>query len=69
MSLGRDREQRLRDEAQALWRALRDGEPPVDASADDLLSTLLSQIPAAPSYDRLRSPYLRHSQIARPVGD
>jgi hypothetical protein len=69
MTKGPNRDEKLRDEAQALWRALSDAPPPADASGDDLLAALLSQIPAAPGYDRLRSPFLRPSQIARPTSD
>jgi hypothetical protein len=64
-----DREERVRQEAQALWRALRDSPPPSHACANQLLNELLSGTPAAPGYDRLRSPFLRPSQIARPLDD
>lgn len=69
MTMEPDRDQRLRDEAQALWRALSDTAPPADASGQDLLSAIFSETPPAPGYDRLRSPYLRPSQIARPAND
>lgn len=64
--MGDDREAKLREEAAALWRALYDGAPPQDADGDVLLDAILRGCPAAPGYDRLRSPFLRPSQIARP---
>lgn len=69
MTMEPDRDQRLRDEAQALWRALSGTAPPADASGHDLLCAIFNETAVAPGYDRLRSPFLRPSQIARPIDD
>lgn len=69
MNMGDDRESRLRQEAAALWRALYDAAPPAGADGELLLDAILRACPAVPAYDRLRSPHLRPSQIARPRDD
>ena len=60
------RDERIYEEATALWRELFDGPPPTRADARVMLDMIVSNISEA-SYERLRSPYLRPSTIAGPA--
>ncbi|WP_395670626.1 hypothetical protein [Phenylobacterium sp.] len=55
----------MRAEAAALWRAVFGEPPPVEAEGELMLDVILRSAPAA-DYDRLSSPHLRPSAIARP---
>ena len=60
------REQRIYDEASALWREMFSEPPPAridGATMLDLITHRLGELP----YERLRSPYLRPSTIAGPA--
>jgi hypothetical protein len=60
-----DRDQRIYEEAAALWREVF-GEPaPVRADGRTLLDIITRSL-GDPSYERLRSPFLRPSTIAGP---
>ena len=61
------RERALEVEARDLWRTIRQDAPPVGLSGAELLALLIESSPA-PTYDRLQSPFLRASQISRPLG-
>ena len=61
------RERALEVEARDLWCAIRQDAPPRDMSGAEMLALLVEASPA-PIYDRLQSPFLRASQICRPVG-
>lgn len=60
-----DRDQRIHDEAAALWREVFGRPPPVRVGGPRLLEILMSDL-AELSYDRLRSPHLRPSTIVGP---
>ncbi len=55
----------MRAEASALWRAMFGEPPPVEADGGLMLDVILRSVPEA-GYDRLNSPYLRPTSIARP---
>jgi hypothetical protein len=59
------RDQRIYEEAAALWRELFDKPLPAVSSGAELLD-LITRGLADPNYDRLRSPYLRPSTITMP---
>jgi len=59
------REQLIYEEAAALWRELFDEPPPVRADGTRLLEIITRSL-GDPSYQRLRSPFLRPSTIAGP---
>jgi hypothetical protein len=59
------REQKICEEATALWRELFGEPPPIRADGGDLLDVIMKSLPDK-SYDRLRSPYLRPSAITGP---
>ena len=59
------RDQSIDQEARELWRTLRADPPPENLTGSELLRLLINRS-AAPSYDRLVSPFLRPSQISRP---
>ncbi len=61
------RERALEVEARDLWQAIRQDAPPEDMSGAEMLVLLIESSPA-PTYDRLQSPFLRSSQISRPLG-
>ncbi len=61
------RDERIAEEAAALWRELFGDAPPPDADGADLLELLTGSLPDL-SYDRMRSPYLRPSMITGPRG-
>jgi hypothetical protein len=59
------RDERIYEEAVALWREVF-GEPPtIRADGKTLLDVITRSLPEK-SYDRMASPHLRPSQIARP---
>jgi hypothetical protein len=59
------REQRIYDEADALWREVFDEPPPAYADGSTLLAIITRRLGEVP-YERLRSPFLRPSTIAGP---
>jgi hypothetical protein len=59
------REQRITEEAVALWRELFGEPPPIQADGSMMLDAIMKSLPDK-SYDRLRSPHLRASTIAGP---
>jgi hypothetical protein len=60
------RERALEVEARDLWLTLRQEPPPANLSGQEMLVLLIESSPA-PTYDRLQSPFLRSSQISRPL--
>ncbi len=58
------RDQRIYEEAAALWRELFD-EPPPTADGSLMLDIIMRRV-CDPAYVRLRSPYLRPSTIVGP---
>lgn len=61
--MGRD--DRIYEEAAALWRELYGEPPPREAAGTDILSMIVGGLPD-PNYDRLASPHLRPSNITFP---
>jgi len=61
----RDRDQRIEQEAGALWRELFGEPPPIRADGPTLLDVIMRSLPER-GYDRLTSPHLRPSQIKGP---
>jgi hypothetical protein len=59
------RDDRIYEEACALWRELFSEPPPIRADAHTLLDVITKSLPEKP-YERLASPHLRPSQIAGP---
>jgi hypothetical protein len=59
------REQRIYEEASALWREVFGEPPPLRAEGADLLEIVTRCLPEI-SYERLRSPHLRPSTIVGP---
>lgn len=59
------RDDRIYLEAAALWRELFREPPPIRADGATILDVIMKSLPEKP-YDRLASPHLRPSQIARP---
>jgi len=64
----RDREDRIFEEASALWRELYGERPPIDADGGTLLDVIMRGLPER-GYERLASPHLRPSQIRGPGPD
>lgn len=62
------REQRIYEEAAALWRELFSEPPPTRSDGQTLLDAIMKSLPER-SYERLSSPYLRPSQIKGPRTD
>ena len=60
------RDDRIYEEAAALWRTLFDEPPPRRKDSGEMLEIIMRRLPEKP-YDRLASPYLRPSQIVRPA--
>jgi len=58
------RDERIRAEATALWRELYEEPPPIQAEGCDMLEVILKDLPDM-SYERLNSPHLRRSALAR----
>jgi hypothetical protein len=59
------REQRVQEEASALWRELFGESPPLRMDGSTMLDIITRCVDDA-SYERLRSPYLRPSTIVGP---
>ena len=59
------RDERIAEEAAALWREVFGGAPPPGADGAAMLGVITGALPDL-SYDRLRSPYLRPSLISGP---
>lgn len=63
--MGRD--ERIYEEAVALWRELY-GEPPaIQADGGTMLDVIMRSLPEV-NYERLRTPHLRPSNITMPTG-
>lgn len=60
------RDQRILEEASALWRELFREPPPIRADGAMMLEIITRSLSEV-SYDRLRSPFLRPSTIAGPA--
>jgi hypothetical protein len=60
------REQRVYEEAAALWREVFDAPPPPRTDGSTLLAIITRSCGDA-SYERLRSPFLRPSTITGPA--
>lgn len=60
------RDQRIYEEAAALWRELFHEPPPALVDGRTLLAMITRNLDEA-SYDRLQSPFLRPSTIVRPA--
>lgn len=60
-----NRDAQLQQEASALWRELFGEPPPIHADGGMMLDIILRSLPET-RYDRLRSPHLRPTMIARP---
>ncbi|MGA0605805.1 hypothetical protein ACO2Q0_07370 [Phenylobacterium sp. VNQ135] len=61
--MGRD--ERIDEEAAALWRELFGEPPPVTADGPMMLDVIMKSLPDM-GYDRLRSPHLRSGDITMP---
>lgn len=61
--MGRD--QKIYEEAAALWRELFDESPPKRVDGGALLEVIMGRLPER-RYDHLTSPHLRPSQIRGP---
>ncbi|WP_372780968.1 hypothetical protein [Phenylobacterium sp.] len=59
------REQRIYEEAAALWREIFHEPPPARADGTTMLEIITRSL-GDPSYERLRSPFLRPSTIVGP---
>jgi hypothetical protein len=60
-----DRDDRLYDEAAALWRSLYGRAPPREADGHRILDLIVGDLPEA-DYGRLNSPHLRPGAITFP---
>lgn len=61
----RDRDDRIYDEASALWRELYGEPPPIRADGATLLDVIMKSLPER-GYERIASPFLRPTQIRGP---
>jgi hypothetical protein len=61
-----ERDDRIYEEAAALWRSLYGEPPPADADGAVLLGLILGGLPA-PKYDRLSNPHLRPASVVFPT--
>ncbi len=61
------REDRIYEEAVALWRQLYGAPPPPEAGGTELLGLIVGGLADA-DYNRLQTPHLRPSNIAFPKG-
>jgi hypothetical protein len=59
------REDRVYEEAAALWREVFGEPPPIRGDGGALIDVILKTLPDR-GYDRVASPYLRPSQITGP---
>ena len=64
------RDERIAEEAAALWRELFGGSPPPMADGASMLGAITGKLPDL-RYERMRSPFLRPSLITlpRPEGE
>jgi hypothetical protein len=63
------RDERIYEEASALWRELFGQPPPIRADGATMLEVIMRSLPEK-RYDRLASPYLRPTTISGPnMGD
>lgn len=60
------REDRIYDEAAALWREVYGEPPPIRADGGMMLDIIMRSLPTM-GYDRLRSPHLRPSNLTFPT--
>lgn len=63
-----ERDEQIYQEAAALWTAMFSAPLPEHLCGSDLLDAITTNAPV-PQYDRLRSPYLRASEITGPKRD
>ncbi|WP_309090724.1 hypothetical protein [Phenylobacterium sp.] len=61
--MGRD--DRIQEEASALWRELFGEPPPITADGATMLDVIMKSLPEM-GYQRLRSPYLRNDDVVMP---
>jgi hypothetical protein len=59
------RDQRIYEEAAALWRELFGEPPPIRADGETMLDVIMRSLPER-RYERMASPHLRPSQISQP---
>jgi hypothetical protein len=59
------RDEKVAEEASALWREVFGAAPPAKADGGALLATITGALPEL-RYDRMRSPFLHPSMITRP---
>jgi hypothetical protein len=59
------RDQRIYEEAAALWRELFSDPPPARADGATILEVMMRRLPER-RYERMASPHLRSSQITSP---
>jgi hypothetical protein len=59
------RDERIYEEAAALWRELFEGPPPGPADGGAILEVLMRRLPEK-RYERMASPHLRPSQVSHP---
>jgi len=59
------REERIHEEAAALWRELFGEPPPIAADGAMMLDVIMRSIPEM-GYQRLRSPHLRGDDVVMP---
>ena len=60
-----DRDQKIYEEAAALWRELYREPPPIKADGATMLDMIMGTLPIE-DYDRLRIPHLRERDVVRP---
>jgi hypothetical protein len=60
------RDDRIYEEAAALWRQVFGEAPPVRADGATMLDIIMRSLPEQ-NYDRLRTPHMRPSNIAWPT--
>lgn len=60
------RDERIYEEAAALWRELYGEPPPIRADGSMMLDIIMRSLPDV-SYDRLRSPHIRPSNLTWPT--
>lgn len=64
----KSRDERIAEEAAALWREVFGAPPPPGADGAAMLKIITGKLPNL-RYDRMRSPFLRPSMITRPRGE
>ncbi|HEX7946671.1 MAG TPA: hypothetical protein VF495_18525 [Phenylobacterium sp.] len=60
------RDDKIYEEAAALWRALHGEPPPPEADGAMVLDLLLADLPETSPYERLANPHLRPAAITFP---